>query len=152
MLLVGILSLTLTLTTSGFADQDFHTARLPFVLTPEGELAGHPELRSGHVVDIHANGPQIGALERYMINGAKPNTRYQVVLLVFEDDCGGDFLFPIPTVILATNKHGNAHGKVVFTPEDLAGVSNSSFGIQWTLEDEDGVVAYETECILVTVD
>ena len=37
-------------------------------------------LRSGQVVDIHANGPQIGALERYEINGARANTSYEVKL------------------------------------------------------------------------
>jgi hypothetical protein len=151
--LVGTLALVLTPAIALFADQDFHTERLPFFLTSEGEAAGHPELRSGHVVDIHANGPQIGALERYMINGAKPNTSYQVLLMIFANDCDGGFLPPpLPTVTLETDKHGNAHGKVVFTADDLADFSGLTFGVQWTLEDEDEVIAYETDCIFVSVD
>jgi len=67
----------------------------------------------------HANGPQIGALERYLINGAAPNTRYQVVLMVFENDCAGDFFLQLPTVILAADKHGNAHGGFVFLAESI---------------------------------
>src|SRR6266542_1717276 len=79
---VAALALLLAPITLALADQDFHTERLPFSLTAEGAAAEppHPTLRSGHVVDIHANGPQIGALERYVINGARPNSSYDVVL------------------------------------------------------------------------
>ena len=113
---------------------------------------GHPELRSGHVVDIHTNGPVNGAFERYLINGAKSETNYQVILQVFQGGCKGAFLFPLQTTTLTTNKQGNAQGKAAFTPQDLAPFAGQVFGIQWTLVDEGGVTAYETICIPVAVD
>jgi len=149
--LVGVLALVLTPLTAVVADQVFHSQRLSFSLTAAGVLDGHPELRSGHVVDIHANGPQIGALERYMINGAKPNTSYQVILHVFDGGCEGDPFGLIPTAILETDAHGNAHGQAVFTPEQLAPFAGMVFGIRWTLV-ADVVIAYQTPCIVVAVD
>jgi hypothetical protein len=136
------------------ADQDFHTARLPLSLTAEGAETDppHPALRSGHVVDIHANGPQIGALERYLINGARANSSYEVVLEVFAGDCEGAELDPITTATLETNKQGNAHGGFVFSAEDLVPFKGAIVGVRWTLVDEEGISAYETPCIVVTVD
>ena len=118
--LVGVLALVLTPLTAVVADQVFHSQRLSFSLTDAGALNGHPKLRSGHVVDIHANGPQIGALERYMINGAKPNTSYQVVLDVLDGGCEGAPFGLIATDTLETKAQGNAQGQAVFTPEQLA--------------------------------
>ena len=85
LVLVGTLALLMP-TSIIFADQVFHSERLPLFLTQDGADAGHPQLRSGHVVDIHPNGPVNGAHERYMVNGAKPNHNYQVVLRIFTDD------------------------------------------------------------------
>jgi hypothetical protein len=151
----GVFALALLLVTprAGVADQLFHTVRLPFVLTPDGALAGHPVLRSGHVVDIHPNGPVNGAHERYQLNGAKPNTAYEVVLRVFTDNCGGtpSSLDRLQTVTLTTDQHGDAQGKFDFP----AGPPRSKplfVGVRWTLVDPNGVVAYETDCITVGVD
>ena len=148
---VGVLALVLTPLTTVVADKDFHSQRLSFSRTEAGALNQHPELRSGHVVDIHANGPQIGALEQYMINGAKPNTSYQVVLDVLDGGCEGDPFGLIPTVTLGTNTQGNAHGQVVFTPAQLAPFAGMVFGIRWTLV-AGVVIAYQTPCIVVAVD
>ena len=136
------------------ADQLFHSERLDFWLTDDGEAAGHPELRSGHVVDIHPNGPVNGALERYMINGAAPNSSYQVVLQVFSNvECKeGTSLPPISTTLLETNAQGNAHGQWRFSSAETAGFSGFVGGVFWTLVDEDDVVAYRTDCIKVSVD
>jgi hypothetical protein len=144
------------------ADRLFHSERLDFWLTPDGEAAGHPELRSGHVVDIHPNGPVNGALERYMINGAKSDTDYQVVLRIFSDtDCEVplDLLPELPTALLATNAQGNAHSKWKFSSAETAGFSGFVIGVFWTLVDEQGtedtsddVVAYQTDCIEVAID
>ena len=48
-------------------------------------------LRNGFVENIHANGPTVYAHEQYVLNGATPNTTYQVVLMVFPGDttCSG---------------------------------------------------------------
>jgi hypothetical protein len=154
LILVGTLALLLAPITLALADQDFHTERLSFFLTAEGAAAEppHPPLRSGHIVDIHANGPQIGALERYMINGAQANSSYDVVLELFEGDCEGAESPSMTTTTLETNQQGNAHGGFVFTAEDLVPFSGAVVGVRWTLVDVEGIIAYATPCIVVTVD
>jgi hypothetical protein len=151
---VGTLALLLAPITVALADQAFHTERLPLSLTAEGAATEppHPTLRSGHVVDIHANGPQIGSLERYVINGARANSSYDVVLELFEGDCEGAESLPVMTTTLETNKQGNAHGGFVFTAEDLAPFSGAVVGVRWTLVDEEGIIAYATSCIVVPID
>jgi hypothetical protein len=151
--LVGALVLSLLQVPRTIADQVYHSERLDFRLTDEGDAAGHPELRSGHVVNIHPNGPVNGALERYMINGAAANANYQVVILAFTElDCVGDPTLEIPTALLETNAQGNAHGKAKFSRADLDPFSGATVGVYWTLEDEDGVVAYRTDCTVVSID
>lgn len=135
-----------------FADQVYHTERLEFALTAAGATDSHPELRHGDVVNIHPNGPVNGALERYMINGAKPDTSYDVVLDVFSGGCGGGPLFTVTTTTLQTNGAGNAHGQGFFAPEDLAPLSGATVGAQWTLRAADGVDAYQTPCTIVNID
>lgn len=150
--LVGALTLVLTLSTVVVADQVYHSEFLPFALTDAGYLAGHPELRSGHVVNIHTNGPVNGAFERYMINGASSQTSYGVVIVVFDAlDCSGTPSLNIPTATLVTNKQGNAQGQAKFTPQDLESFSGLSSGVQWTLVANE-VVAYQTDCTVVTID
>ncbi len=151
LLFMILVPLTLAFPSLAYADQSFHTSRLNFALTTAGSAAGNPQLIAGQVVDIHANGPKIGAIERYMINGAKPNTAYQVTLRIFSKNCAGSFLFPIPTALLTTNNHGFAQGGHVFTPTDLAPFKGTTAGVVWTLVS-DGVVAYDTSCIFVTID
>lgn len=72
-------ALSLALAAPASADQAFHTERFP--LTP---VAGAP-LKSGAVIDIHAEGPTVYALERYHLVGAEPGTTYLVTLLVHGD-------------------------------------------------------------------
>src|SRR5690606_7017344 len=102
------------------ADKAYHTERLPFSLTDAGAQAGHPELRSGHVVNIHPNGPVVGAIEQYMLNGAKPRTTYGVILTAYvldngectDDVAGPDF--PITTGTITTGPSGNGKDSFVF--------------------------------------
>ena len=151
--LVGALVLSLLQVPRTIADQVYHSERLDFWLTDEGEAAGHPELRSGHVVNIHPNGPVNGALERYMINGAAANASYQVVILAFSDlGCAGEPTLAIPTALLETTAQGNAHGQGHFSRADIDPFSGATVGVFWTLEDEDGVVAYRTDCTVVSID
>jgi hypothetical protein len=149
----ALLTLLLAAPRAGVADQLFHTVRLSFRLTPDGALAGHPALRSGHVVDIHPNGPVNGAHERYQLNGAKPNTAYAVVLRVFTDTCGGapSGFDRLTTVTLRTDQHGNAQGKFDF-PAGPPPPTPLVVGVRWTLVDEQGEVAYDTDCITVGID
>ncbi len=150
LLLVLAPLLLVTSLSSVHADRVFHTTRLTFFLTPDGMTSGQPQLIAGQVVDIHANGPKIGAIEQYMVNGAEPNTSYQVILRIFSS-CGGNFLFPIPTALLTTNNVGFAHGSHLFTPADTAPFKGMTVGILWTLVSGD-LAAYTTTCISVTID
>ncbi len=133
------------------ADKVFHSENLQLSLTTNGASAGHPQLRSGHVIDIHPNGPVNAAIERYMINGAKPDTKYQVTLRIFQSGCSGMFLTSINTAMLVTDENGNAHGGHKFTPADLSGVHGMVLGVKWDLVSR-GINAYDTACIKVTVD
>jgi len=141
------------------ADKVYHSERLDLWLTQQGEDEGHPELRSGQVVNIHPNGPVNGALERYMINGAKPNFDYQVKIYAFSDlECAGDPSLAIPTDLLETNSKGNAHGQGYFSRADLDPFSGAIVGVFWGLVDEQGpgveddVIFYQTDCTVVTID
>ena len=145
----GIVVRFLTLSTASLADQVFHSQRL--ALTDTGALAEHPALRSGQVVDIHTNGPQIGALERYLLNGAKANASYDVTLRLFDGGCDGDPAGLLTNATLETDTHGNTQGQKVFTAQDLAPFAGLVFGIQWELVS-DGVIAYQTRCISVAID
>jgi len=149
---VGAVVLSLLQVPRAIADQVYHSERLSFWLD-DGADARHPELRSGHVINIHPNGPVNGALERYMINGAAANASYQVVILAFSDlGCVGNPTLAIPTALLETNAQGSAHGKAKFSRADLDPFSGATVGVYWTLEDEDGVVAYRTDCTVVSID
>ena len=59
---------------TALADQAYHSERLPV----HSAAAGYP-LRNGMVVNIHADGTSIFAVEEYTLNGAKPNTTYHLV-------------------------------------------------------------------------
>ena len=138
-----------------FADQSFHSTRLPLALTAAGQTAGHPELRAGHVVDIHTNGPVVYAMEEYLLNGAKPDTDYQVVLHFYMNTActpGGLFDFILPGVTLTTDSLGNANGRARSTPADILEIlHNTDWGITWTFESG-GVAAYITPCAHVHLD
>ena len=62
---------------TALADKDFHTIRLALSLTTEGEDDGHP-LRNGMVMKTHAEGPNNFYIMSFILNGAMPNTTYDV--------------------------------------------------------------------------
>lgn len=119
------------------ADSAYHTERLE--LTPVG-----PETGSGQVINIHANGPVVGALERYQIKKAMPNTSYDVWLVVGGED------FEV-TATIETDAHGNGHAKARFSAADLAPFSGAVLPVRWELRIGE-VVAYETATTIVTID
>lgn len=142
-------------TPNASADQTYHTERLDLQLTQAGAGAGHPALRSGQVVNIHPNGAINGAIERYMINGAKPNTRYHVEILVFDGadkQCLGDSIFFVPTATMTTNAQGSAHGQGHFSRANLVPFKGAVLPVNWSLRDDNSVSAYETRCTVVSVD
>jgi len=153
--LVPILLLVMAFTAGpAVADQSQHTDRLLLSVTAAGTAAGHPELQSGQVVNTHTSGPVNFAIENYMINGAKPDTAYAVVSLLFAGSCSGPFAFPFATgAILATDAHGDAHGQAKISPAQVTGfgIHNTDWGITWTLV-AGGVTAYTTACSQVHID
>ncbi len=150
-LVMGALVVAGAFATGASADQVYHTERLDFSLTAAGAAAGHPQLLAGQVVNIHPNGPVNGALEHYMISGAKPNTGYEVVLEAFLGGCAGPLALNMTTASLQTNGNGTAVADASFSAQDLAPFSGLTVGAQWTLTAA-GVDAYQTLCTTVVID
>lgn len=134
------------------ADRAYHTERLP--ISASG-LPGHPELRTGAVVNIHAEGPVVWAIEEYMVNGAAPDTTYWVVIEVtVNGDCSEGPDAQLPTVPLVTDARGNARGMATFAPEDVAEFPKIPVHGRWSLrlDSPNGPEAYGTACTLVVID
>ena len=129
-----------------WADRVYHSEHLD--LTP---VSG-PPLRSGFVENVHPNGPNVFAHEIYVLNGAAPDTRYQVVLLVypFAPDCSGTPV-EVPTAVLSTNGAGNGRADAFIAPSDVAALRNATHGVAWKLMSGSDV-AYRTDCTSVTLD
>ncbi|HEX9122226.1 MAG TPA: hypothetical protein VF984_02535 [Actinomycetota bacterium] len=123
---------------------------------PSQHIVLHPvadaPLRSGFVENIHPNGPNVYAHEVYVLNGASPDTTYQVTISVFVQDtsCSSTPL-QLPTATLVTNASGNAKGQVIFTPADADGLRNATHGAIWTLSSSDGP-QYQSDCSTIVLD
>jgi hypothetical protein len=129
------------------ADGVYHTERLNLV-----PVAG-AALRSGYVINIHANGQIIYAREMYQLNGASANTTYQVVgnLYLGNTSCSGVPDAVVPTASLTTNISGDGTAEHIFTPQDAAGLHGLRVGARWQLWDG-ATLSYQTECTVVTLD
>jgi hypothetical protein len=137
-----------------FADQTYRSENLPLSLTPQGSAAGDPQLQSGHVVNIHTQGPVNFAIEDYMLNGARTNTTYRVVLSLQAGGCGGPFLFLFPNgATVVTDAQGNGHNQLKITPAQIAalGLHGAHLGITWLMVDGP-IAAYSTPCSDVHID
>lgn len=145
LVLLGVSLFGVVLTAS--ADGVYHTERL------ELEPVDGAPLRSGFVVNIHANGPNIYAREVYQLNGAAPFTNYQVVLMVYlgNTSCSGAADLVLPTAVVPTNISGNGIAKFVFPPEATAGLGGLSAGVQWQVWNS-ATMDYQTGCTVVTLD
>jgi hypothetical protein len=129
------------------ADSRYHTGHI--ALSP---IAGAP-LTSGFVQNIHANGPNIYAHELYQLNGAEPNTSYQVVLSIWTTNtsCSGEPTLQLPTAALTTNAAGNGLADIVFTPADADGLRGLTVSAMWTVWN--GTAAtYATDCEVISLD
>jgi hypothetical protein len=126
-------------TTPGLAaaDSAYHTERLE--LMPVGDETG-----SGMVVNIHPNGPVNGALERYQLHKAMPNTSYDVWIQV----AGTDFM---RTATINTDRHGNGHAQAAISAADLAPFSGAVLAVNWVFRTEAGD-AYRTDVTVVNLD
>ena len=128
------------------ADAVSHSAQIPLHAVADAPL------RSGFVENIHANGPKVFAHEVYMVNGALPNTTFQVSIAVSLNDptCTAAPV-SFDTATLTTNAAGSAKGQVFFTPEGAAFLRNVSHGAIWTLSTG-GVATYRTDCTEIVLD
>ena len=128
----AVLALTIAFATPAVADQEFHTIRLPWIATG---APGHPELRSGHVIDIHSDGDSTAGHELYMVNGAAPLTDYSVVLDLNLSGCAGPGpMLPFANgVVVSTDSHGKGTASIFLSQDDLAGVVGLTLGISWRL-------------------
>jgi hypothetical protein len=99
-------------------------------------------------VNIHANGPVNGALERYQVAGAAPSTDYEVWIQFCEDGGFADFT---QTAVLATDARGNGHASAAFSAADLAPFSGVTVTIRWVLR-VDATDVYATSCTSVSID
>jgi len=129
-----------------FADGVYHASHV------ELNAVSGASLRSGFVENIHANGPTVYAHEQYVLNGAAPNTAYQVVLMVFPGDptCSSTPL-SIPTATIQTNAAGNGTAYHVFRPADADGLRSTTVGGIWTVS-AGGSPDYQTGCETIVLD
>jgi hypothetical protein len=130
------------------ADAGYHSSHIQLLPT------GGTPLRSGFVENIHVNGPEVFAREVYVLNGAQPETTYQVTLNIFvlDPSCTGSPGAVVPTAAITTNAAGNGQGTAVFRPADVPAVlRNATHGIIWTVSDASGVV-FSSGCERVSID
>ena len=131
-----------------FADQSYHSTHAP-LLTAGGAVT------QGSVVNIHPNGPVLGAIERYHIVGATPNTSYCVYWEVVGFGIipsGLDFAHPFQ---LTTNTAGNATGQLQIPRSfQLAnGFTDTTITVRWLIRNcATNELAFRTEFAAVHLD
>lgn len=132
------------------ADDVYPSDHIPF------NPVGDQPLKMGFVQNIHSDGPQLYAIERYVLNGASPNTEFYIKPLVYLANAGcteGLIPFPVENTI-NTNHVGNGTTLVTLPPEAAAGLAGLTINVRWQLlvGALDGPVAYETDCAVITLD
>ena len=146
---LAALALTMASVGTATADAIYHTERL--ALEPVAGAAG-----SGFIVNIHPNGPEVFAAERYGLRGADKNATYTIWLIVDASQLACDFEgLAIPMAAeLSTNAAGNGTtpADFFFTPEGIPTcLRGESFPIHWeaTLA---GSLTHRTDSTTVTLD
>jgi hypothetical protein len=139
--------LTVGIASTVSADRAYRTERISL------EAIDDAPLRSGSVVNIHANGPKVYALERYMLNGALRNHDYEIVLNVhvFDPGCVTGSV-PFLNVPISTNAAGNGHAKAPTIPPEAVDGLAGDHGVNWIVYDDAGTAVYATGCQVVTLD
>lgn len=147
--MLGLVLLTMLVSITA-ADGVYHSEHIAF------NPVGDQPLQSGFVENIHTNGPQLYAIERYVLNGASPNTEFYIRPLVYLANAGcTDGLIPFPVEnSVSTNHVGNGTTLVTLPPEAAAGLAGLTINVRWQLVTgaPDGPVAYETDCAVITLD
>lgn len=145
-----VLGLLAVMVSIAAADDVYPSDHIPF------NPVGDQPLRSGFVENIHADGPQLYAIERYVLNGATPNTEFYIKPLVYLENAGctaGLIPFPIENTV-STNHVGNGTTLVTLPPAAAAGLDGLTINVRWQLVvgAPDGPVAYETDCAVIVLD
>lgn len=139
--------LTIDVSSTVSADRAYRTERVSLQAIDDGAL------RSGSVVNLHANGPKVYAQERYLLNGALPNHAFMIVLSVhlFEPDCAGPAapFFDIP---ISTNAAGNGQAQAPTVPPEAVEGLAAEHGVNWIVYDDGGTAVHETGCEDVVLD
>ena len=128
------------------ADKAFHTLHAPLF-----SVAGAP-LKSGFVNDVHTDGVVNAAHEIYHLSGARPNTTYQVTILLYPGSptCAGTPI-ALPTTTVTPNRAGNGNARFTFPAGPPTGLEGAVHGIRWILTGPQGV-DYQTGCHPLTID
>jgi hypothetical protein len=136
----------LLLASNAAADQVFHTLHANLV-----PVNGAP-LQSGFVNDVHTNGVVNAAHEIYHLNGAAPNTTYQVTifLYLFDPTCSTAPL-SFPTAQVTTNGAGNGNANFTFPAGPPSPLAGPTHGALWSFTGPTGL-AYQTACNPVVID
>jgi hypothetical protein len=105
------------------------------------------------VQNIHADGPNVYAHELYQLNGAEPNSSYQVVLSIWttSTSCSAQPTLQLQTATMMTNAVGNGLADAVFTPEDADGLRGLTVSAMWTLWNG-STATYATDCEVLSLD
>jgi hypothetical protein len=131
------------------ADRVYHSEHLPLV------AVGGAPLEQGFVENVHPNGPQVFAHEIYSLNGALPNTTYQVFLLVHLGDpgCDNSTATNFGSTDLTTNAGGNGTADRFIPTETVPlAIRDQTHGVRWEVRLPDGTLVYQTACTNVTLD
>jgi hypothetical protein len=143
--LLGIISAASA--NQALADRVYHSSHIAL-----HTVAGAP-LKSGFVENIHPNGPQVFARERYVLIGATANTSFTVTLQVHFGSpvCAGDSV-TIPSATFETNAVGNGSAQLLIPPEGIPPTAHgTTAGVLWEFSSG-GQVVYETDCETVNLD
>ena len=134
---------------AAYADQAYHSQHYDLA------SIGRAPLQSGFVENIHADGPTVFAHELYVLNGATPNSSYQVMLSIWVSNlaCSGSPALTIHPADLQTNTSGNGEADHVFTPQNVeqAGLLGHTVSATWLLSTG-GSPSYQTGCEVVILD
>jgi hypothetical protein len=128
------------------ADRAYHSQHITLM-----SADGAP-LKAGFVENIHVNGPEVFALERYVLVGAMPLTQYQARIQIYLDPEMDQHFGALPTASFATNGVGNGVGHFTLPP---SGVPPAFHGVTLYLVWElcvDSEVVYESSLSTVILD
>jgi hypothetical protein len=147
-LVLAVTAIAAALAPLAAADAVYHTEHLAL------NTVGGASLRSGFVQNMKAEGPKVYARERFVLNGAAPNTTYTVTrnFFVFDPTCGGEPDLESPVGEIATNVAGNGSDDAVVRPEEIPGFLAGDHGVLWTVTNGSGAVRYRTACTTVSLD